>query len=98
MKEFDSAFVVPVILFVQDKNGWCQSTGTGIEQYNQTTAMKKATFIFPTYESLWQFKDNTKAINVKVEPKKHTISGLFYPQEIEMAITTYKAATQTAMA
>ena len=53
--------------------------------------MKKVSFTFPSYESLWTFKEQTKAINVRVEPKKNTISGLFLQQEIEMATQQYKA-------
>jgi len=53
--------------------------------------MKKVSFSFPNYNSIWSFKDKTKAINVRVEPKKKVISGLFYPEEIEMAMKQYQA-------
>lgn len=53
--------------------------------------MKKASFTFPTYTSMWMFKEKTSAINVRVEPKKHVMSGLFKAEEIEMAIKQYQA-------
>ena len=55
--------------------------------------MKKVTFTFPTYDSLWIFKDRTKAINVKVIPKKNLMSGLIQKQEIELALQEFKAIT-----
>ena len=55
--------------------------------------MKKVTFTFPSYDSLWMFKDKTKAINVKVVPKKNLMSGLFQKQEIELALQEFKATT-----
>jgi hypothetical protein len=53
--------------------------------------MQKITFTFPTYDSMWLFKEKTKAINVKIVPKKNLISGLFHVQEIEMAKQQFKA-------
>lgn len=53
--------------------------------------MKKASFTFPTYSSIWSFKEKTKAINVRVDPRKHVISGLFRQEEIEMAVKQYQA-------
>jgi len=55
--------------------------------------MKKVTFTFPTNDSMWIFKDKTKAINVKVVPKKNLMSGLFQKQEIELALQEFKATT-----
>jgi hypothetical protein len=37
------------------------------------------------------FKDKTKAIHIRVEPKKHVMSGLFRPEEIDMAVKQYQA-------
>jgi len=53
--------------------------------------MKKAIFTFPSYNSLWMFKDKTKAIHIRVEPKKHVMSGLFRPEEIDLAVRQYQA-------
>ena len=58
--------------------------------------MKKETFIFPTYESMWKFKDQAKAINVEIMPKKNTISGLFAPQDIELAMGLFQASKAEA--
>jgi hypothetical protein len=59
--------------------------------------MQKVTFTFPTYDSLWLFKEKTKAINVKVVPKKNLISGLFQAQEIEMAKQQFQAVAVEAL-
>lgn len=40
---------------------------------------------------MWMFKEKTNAINVRVEPKKNVMSGLFRQEEIEMAIKQYQA-------
>lgn len=53
--------------------------------------MKKFSFTFPTYEALWQFTDQSKAINVSIIPKQHTIIGLFCSEEVELAINQYQA-------
>ena len=53
--------------------------------------MKKASFTFPTYSLMWTFKEKTNAINIRVEPKKHVMSGLFRQEEIEMAVKQYQA-------
>jgi hypothetical protein len=42
------------------------------------------------------FKEKTKAINVRVEPKKHVMSGLFRQEEIEMAVQQFQAVLLTA--
>jgi len=55
--------------------------------------MKKVTLAFPSYELLWTFKEKTKAINVTVKPRNNLMSGLFQPQEIEMATKEFKANT-----
>jgi hypothetical protein len=53
--------------------------------------MKKAILTFPSYDSMWLFKNCTKAIHIRIEPKKHLICGLFDADEIETAITQFKA-------
>ena len=55
--------------------------------------MQKTSFIFPDYESLWQFKNETQAVNVAVTPKKNQMSGLFEQNEVEMAVNKFKAVT-----
>lgn len=55
--------------------------------------MEKVTFSFPNYDSLWSFKDKTKAINVVVVPKKNLISGVFPKQDVELAISQFNAIT-----
>lgn len=57
--------------------------------------MKKVSLAFPTNESLWLFKDKTKAVNVRIEPKKRVISGLFQPHEVEMAVFEFAAVSAT---
>jgi len=59
--------------------------------------MKRITFVFPTYDSMWQFKDKSKAINVEIIPKKNTISGLFDNDEIELAVKTFQASSAPAL-
>lgn len=58
--------------------------------------MKKVSFKFPDYNSLWLFKAKTKAINIRVEPKKNMITGLFEPEEIEMALEEFHAVQPSA--
>ena len=53
--------------------------------------MKKITLVFPTYDSLWLFKEKTNAINIRVKPRRNIISGLFEQQEIELAIQQFSA-------
>ena len=53
--------------------------------------MKKFSMTFPTYEALWQFKDQTKAINISIIPKKHTITGLFRSEEVDLAVKYFQA-------
>jgi pentatricopeptide repeat protein len=53
--------------------------------------MKKLTFLFTSYDDLWMFKDQSKAINVKVNPRNNLISGLFEKQDIEMALDVFHA-------
>ena len=57
--------------------------------------IKKVSFQFPDYPSLWSFKDKTRAIHVSIEPRKNRISGLFEPKEIEMAVKDYNAVQHT---
>ena len=54
--------------------------------------MKKVTLTFPSYDSLWSFREQTKAIHIRIKPKDHLISGLFDPKEIEMAEREFHAA------
>jgi hypothetical protein len=56
------------------------------------TFMKKVTLTFPTYDSLWLFKEKTKAIHIRIEPKKHTMSGLFQQQEVQLAVEQFHAS------
>jgi len=44
------------------------------------------TFTFPTYQALWQFMEETKAIHVHIEPRKHKISGPFDEKDIDLAL------------
>jgi hypothetical protein len=53
--------------------------------------MKKVALTFPSYDSLWLFKSYTNAIHIRIEPKKQRIYGLFDADEIEMAVTKFKA-------
>lgn len=53
--------------------------------------MEKVTFTFPSYDSLWLFKDKTKAINIKITPKKNSISGIFGKQDVELAVNQFHA-------
>jgi hypothetical protein len=53
--------------------------------------MKKETFTFPDYSSMWSFKEKTNAINVRIETKKNRITGLFNPTEIDMALNEFRA-------
>jgi hypothetical protein len=55
--------------------------------------MQKITFAFPDHESLWQFKNQTQAINVAITPKRNTISGLFPQQDVELATNKFNAIT-----
>jgi hypothetical protein len=56
---------------------------------------KKLSLKFPDYNSLWLFKAKTKAINVRIEPRKNIITGLFEPAEIEMAVKEFNAVQPT---
>lgn len=38
-----------------------------LEKHNKC---KRSVFIFPDYESFWQFKNQTQAVNLAVTPKK----------------------------
>ena len=55
--------------------------------------MKKLSITFPTYEALWQFKDQSKAINISIIPKLHTITGLFCTEEIDLAVKQFHAVS-----
>jgi hypothetical protein len=55
--------------------------------------MKKFSFTFPTYEALWQFKDQSKAINISIIPKQHTITGLFCNEEADLAVKQFHAVS-----
>jgi len=58
--------------------------------------MKKVTLTFPSYESVWLFKNHTNAINIRIEPKKNRICGLFGDDEINMAIIRFGAVHHEA--
>ena len=55
--------------------------------------MQKVSFAFPDYHSLWLFKNQTRAINVSIIPKKNIITGLFLPKDVELAISKFNAVT-----
>lgn len=55
--------------------------------------MHKITFTFPDHDSLWQFKNQTRAINVAIAPRKNMISGLFHQQDVELAVSKFNAVT-----
>jgi hypothetical protein len=53
--------------------------------------MQKVTLTFPNPDSLWLFKDRSKAINVAVAPAKNRMTGLFSSEEINIALTQFQA-------
>jgi hypothetical protein len=53
--------------------------------------MKKEILTFSSYESMWSFKEKSQAINVRIEPKKNRISGLFNATEVELALKEFQA-------
>jgi len=53
--------------------------------------MKKVTLAFPDYESMWIFTNQTKAINVRIQPKENRLSGLFSGEEIDRAVKEFRA-------
>jgi len=53
--------------------------------------MHKVTLTFPNPDSLWLFKDKSKAINVAVAPRKNTITGLFSSEEVDIAVKEFQA-------
>ena len=53
--------------------------------------MKKVTLMFPSNDSLWTFKEKSKAINVRIEPKHNRITGVFYSDEIDVAMSQFQA-------
>lgn len=55
--------------------------------------MERITISFPDQDSLWQFKNQTQAINVAITPKKNMISGLFQQQDVELAVNQFNAVT-----
>lgn len=58
-----------------------------------STLFVKATLSFPSYQLLWLFKEQTQAINIHIEPKKNTITGLFAQNDIDKAIEQFHAVT-----
>jgi hypothetical protein len=52
--------------------------------------MPKATLTFPDPDSLWLFKDKSRAINIAVVPRKNRITGLFSSEEIDIAVKEFK--------
>ena len=58
--------------------------------------MKKVSFVFSNYEDMWSFKEKANAINIKINPRNHLISGLFYSQDIDMAVTIFQAEVSNA--
>ena len=55
--------------------------------------MRKIILAFPDHESLWQFKNQTQAVNIAITPKKNIISVAFSEQEVELAVDAFKATT-----
>lgn len=55
--------------------------------------MDKISFTFPDHDSLWQFKNQTQAINVAITPKKNRISGLFHQHDVELAVNKFNAVS-----
>jgi hypothetical protein len=53
--------------------------------------MQKVTLTFPNPDSLWLFKERSKAINVAVAPAKNMMTGLFSSEEINIALTQFEA-------
>jgi len=53
--------------------------------------MQKVTLSFPNHDSLWSFKDKSKAINVTVTPSRNTISGPFSSEEVDFAVQQFRA-------
>ena len=53
--------------------------------------MKKVTLSFPDYDSMWSFRNKSTAINVRIEPRKNIISGLFSKEELDVALNEFKA-------
>ena len=53
--------------------------------------MKTVTLLFPDYDSMWQFKDKSKAINVRIEIRRNCISGLFTTDEVNIAVNDFQA-------
>jgi hypothetical protein len=53
--------------------------------------VQKITFSFPDNKSMWEFKNQTQAINVAITPKKYIISGLFSEQEVSLALSKFNA-------
>ncbi|HTM91183.1 MAG TPA: hypothetical protein VL095_02105 [Flavisolibacter sp.] len=55
--------------------------------------MKKETLTFPDYESMWSFKEKTNAINIHIKPRKNKITGMFGPEELEVAMKEFQAVS-----
>lgn len=53
--------------------------------------MKKVILTFPDPNSLWLFKDKSRAINVAVAPMRNTITGPFSVEEVDVAIKEFQA-------
>ena len=53
--------------------------------------MQKVTLTFPDPNSLWSFKDKSKAVNVAVAPRKNIMTGPFSSEEIDMAVKEFQA-------
>jgi hypothetical protein len=58
-----------------------------------TRIMKKVTFEFPDYDSLWSFKEKTNAVNISIVPRRNILSGVFQQQDVELALQHFKATT-----
>lgn len=51
--------------------------------------MKKVTLT--NYDSLWTFEEKSRAINVGIEPKHNRITGVFYADQIDVAMSQFQA-------
>jgi len=56
-----------------------------------STLLEKTTLEFPSYELLWAFKNQTRAIHIHIQVKKNIVTGTFSREEIEIAIEQFKA-------
>ena len=56
-----------------------------------STLFIKTSLSFPSHDLLWSFRQETRAIHIRIEPKKNIITGLFSPQDIDKAVRQFHA-------